>query len=424
MKNLKLTVALVSSAILIGALTLIPGGGVRAADQSKNTVSKEFAKPLTAAREAIKRGEYREAIDQLDKARALPKATPWETHVINDLGAYAYVKTGNLPQAARAMEALVGDGFTPPAEANKYVKSLATIYFGLKDYGKSVDYGTRAIRGGFGDANTYTSVSQAYYYKGDVRNAMKFTEDWVNDEVKRGETPKEWQLQIILSSCEKLEDQACVTRSFERLVTYYPKPDYWQNLMEGLFRSKEAERSDLLMLDVYQLAYDVNAISKPQNYLEMAQLGLELGSPGESQRVLEKAFGKNVFTAQRDRERAQRLLASAKTQVAATQASLPKLEQEAMASATGEKSVALGTDYLSYGQYDKAADLLSQGLMKGGVQNPAQARLLLAIAQFKDGKRDDALKSFRKVKGDPALERLANLWSLHARGEERTVASR
>ena len=41
--------------------------------------------------------------------------------------------------------------------------------------------------------------------------------------------------------------------------------------------------------------------------------------------------------------------------------------------------------------------------------------LLLGIAQLKDGKKDDAVKTFKSVKGDPTIERIANLWSLHAK---------
>jgi hypothetical protein len=40
---------------------------------------------------------------------------------------------------------------------------------------------------------------------------------------------------------------------------------------------------------------------------------------------------------------------------------------------------------------------------------------LLGIAQLKAGHKEDATKSFHAVKGDPSLERLANLWSLHAK---------
>ncbi|HTX25271.1 MAG TPA: tetratricopeptide repeat protein [Steroidobacteraceae bacterium] len=423
MKSSNPAAALLLSATLIaGALAVIEPA--QAADQAKNVVSREFAKPLTAARTDLKNGRYRDAVDELNKARALPKPTAWEMHLINEMAAYAYTKINNLSEAARALEALLGDGFTGAAEANRYVKELASISFQLKDYGKTIDFGSRAIKGGFADASTYTAMSEAYYLKGDFRNAMKFTDGWVSDELKRGETPKEAQLQLILTSCERLEDQPCVTRSFERLVTYYPKPEYWQNLMDSLFRSKEAETSDLAMLNIYRLAYDVDAISKPQQYIEMAQLAMEQGFYGEGEQVLEKGMAKNLFTEQRDRERVQRLLASAKKQAAADQASLPKLAEEAAASPTGQKAFAAGMAYLSYNQYDKAADLLNQALMKGGLHNEAQARLLLGVAQLKSGKRDDAVKTFHKVKGDPTLEKLATLWSLHARGEDRTVASR
>ena len=40
---------------------------------------------------------------------------------------------------------------------------------------------------------------------------------------------------------------------------------------------------------------------------------------------------------------------------------------------------------------------------------------LLGIAQLKNGKKDDAQKSFKAVKGDANLERIAELWSLHAK---------
>ena len=147
----------------------------------------------------------------------------------------------------------------------------------------------------------------------------------------------------------------------------------------------------------------------------MAELALDGGSPGEAQRVLEKAQSKSVFTDQRSKDRAQRLLESAKKRATSDQAGLPKLEKEADASATGVKNVAVGTAYLGYGEFDKAADQLSKGLSKGSLKSEADARLTLGIAQLKGGHKDDAMKTFKAVKGDPTLERLANLWGLHAK---------
>jgi tetratricopeptide (TPR) repeat protein len=75
----------------------------------------------------------------------------------------------------------------------------------------------------------------------------------------------------------------------------------------------------------------------------------------------------------------------------------------------------VGLAYLGYQQYDKALDQLNKGVTKGGVRNDGEARLLLGIAQFKSGKKDEAVKSFKAVKGDANLERIAELWSLHAK---------
>jgi hypothetical protein len=419
--------ALFASAILTGALTLGLAANAHAADKdkSKNTVSRELAKPLKAAQEDLQKKKYEEALSKLKEAQANPKKTPYDEHIINELSLYAYAKTNNLAAAAKAMEATLDDGFTEPAEQNRDLKELAGIYYQLKDYGKAAQFGERAIKAGVGDANTVTLVSQAYYLKGDYKNTLKFTEDQVSDEIKRGETPKENQLQLVLSSCIKLNDQACTTRALERMVTYYPKPEYWQNLVDSLFQSKQAANSDADTLNIYRLANDVNAMQKPQEYTEMAQLAIEQGSPGEAQQVLEKAFAKNIFTDPRAKERNQRLLATAKKQAASDQASLAKLEQDAAKATNGNADVALGTAYLGYQQYDKAIQALQQGLSKGGLKNEEQARLLLGIAQLKGGKKDDAVKTFKSVKGsDPTLERLANLWTVHAREAGNAVASR
>src|SRR2546429_489327 len=121
------------------------------------------------------------------------------------------------------------------------------------------------------------------------------------------------------------------------------------------------------------------------------------------------------FTDARAKAKNQRLLETARKAAATDQANLPKIEKDADAAPTGAKNVGVGLAYLGYGQYDKAADQLAKGLAKGGVRNATEARLLLGIAQLKAGHKEDATKSFHEVKGDPSLERLANLWSLHAK---------
>jgi tetratricopeptide (TPR) repeat protein len=421
MNRLNAIAALAAATVIGGGLGLAP---VPAHGADKPMVSRAFGKPLKAADDDVKKGDYQAALAELAKARALPMPTPYDTHVINELSWFAYYRTKDLRDAAKSMEATLDDGFTSVDKQHERIQDIAVFYYQLNDFAKAAEFGERAIKGGFATANTDLLVSQAYYQEHDFRNALRVTELIVNNEMKRGETPKESQLQIILDSCVKLSDNSCISRALERLVTYYPKPDYWQDLMTSLFQSRQAESSDVDMLNIYRLAMDVGAMTMPSQYIEMAQLALEQGSPGDAEQVLQQGYGKNVFTDQHDREHASRLFANAKKLAASDQSTLPKLATEASASPTGDKDVAVGLAYLGYQQYDKAADALAEGLMKGGVRNQAQAQLLLGIAELKAGRKADAVKAFHAVMGDPTLVRLAALWSLRAHGPAGTLASR
>jgi tetratricopeptide (TPR) repeat protein len=168
-------------------------------------------------------------------------------------------------------------------------------------------------------------------------------------------------------------------------------------------------------LQLYRLALDVNVLKNPADYTEMAQLDLDQGAAGEAVRVLQKGLQGNIFTEQRDKDKNLRLLAAAQKRAASDQAGLPQMTAQAVATPNGQKDVGLGLTLLSYEQYPQAIEALNRGLKTGGVQTPADAQLLLGIAELKSGNKDGAMKAFHAVKGDPKFERLANLWALHAR---------
>ena len=406
--------ALVLGAALAAATGLLPGKVLAAEEKKeKNTVSKELAKPLKAAQDALQAKKYPEALAKLKEAEAIPKKTPYDQHIINQMEGFAYARTNNYPEAAKAFEAQLTDGFTPPEDIQKNIKALAQIHYQLKSFDKAIDFGTRAIKGGFADDEMMTLVGQSYYLKGDSKGTLKFEDALIDQELKAGKTPKDEQLQLALSSCIKLNDTDCQTRELERLVTYYPKTEYWQGLLYSVRNVQGL--TDKQILQVFRLMSEVDVLKNPEDYTEMAQLAIEQGSPGEAQQILEKGLAKNVFTDTRVQEKNKRLLETANKAAVTDRAGLAKAEAEANSASNGDKDVAVGLAYLGYKQYDKSADLINKGLAKGGVKSEPEARLLLGIAQLKAGHKDDAVKSFHSVKGDPNLERLANLWSLRAK---------
>ncbi len=396
---------LVASVCLAGSAALLSPTTASAQAAGGQNVSKGVAKPLKAAQDAIGKKDWSGAIAKLKEAEAVSGKTPYDVYAINELGAYAYGRAGNYSEAARALEATLSSGFVAPGDVGGKVESLAKISYQQKSYDKAIEYGNRAIKGGNRDDDLYTIVAQSYYLKNDFAGSRKFLESYVGGQGK----PKEQTLQLLLSSCIKLEDTACTASALEKLVADYPKPEYWQNIMYSLLRAPD--NTERVTLNTFRLASDVGALQRSDDYTEMAQLALEQGSPGEAVSILEAGFKGGVFAEQRDKDRNQRLLESAKKQADADKASLSKLEKEAK---TAEADVGIGKAYLSYGQYEQAAGALQRGIQKGGLKNPEEAQLLLGISQFKLGNKAEAVKTFKAVKGDPKYVRLGNLWALHA----------
>ena len=404
--------ALLGSALIAGCAGLLLAGAARA-EEGKNNVSAKMAKPLKAAQDDLTAKRYSDAILKLKEAEGAAGKSAYDQHVIYEMLKVAYVRTQNYADAAKVMEAEIDDGFVPPSEMQGLVRGLAQVNYQIKNYEKAIEFGNRAIKGGFADEELRTLVGQAYYLKGDWKGTLHYEEGVVDNLIKEGRTPKSEALQLILSACVKLNDQPCETRALERVVTYYPKPDYWYQLLFTL--RQQTSGNDANTLQTYRLMSEVDVLKNPEDYTEMAQLALEAGSPGEAQRILEKGIAKGVFTDQRAKQKNERLLENAKKAAATDQAGLQRIAKEAETAPTGAKNVGLGLAYFGYGQYDKAVEAISKGISKGGLRNEGEARLLLGIAQLKAGHKEDATKTFHAVKGDPSLERLANLWTLHAK---------
>lgn len=404
-------------AMLLGSTmsgNLLPGlVGAAAADDAKPQNSIAAGKDLQAALKDMQARRWDELLADLDKVKNNPKKNEYDEHVMNELYATAYTNKKQYQEAVAAVERIIVSKYTPADEMKKRVVQAASMFEDLKNYDKAIEYGNRAIKDGYGTAAVDLIVAQSYYQKNDFRDTNRFVRGVVDNQLKAGQMPSDEMLQLGLSSATNLNDEAGKSHWLEMLVAYHPKPEYWQNLLAGMYNTK---LNDQQLLQVYRLSADVGALKRGSDYAEMAQLSLAAGSPGEAVSVLSKGFASNAFTEQADKNRNQHLLDSAKKQVASDQPTLAKTEADAVNAPTGEKLVDVGVGYFGYGDYAKAAKDLAAGLAKGSTKDPQDARLLLGIAQFKAGSKDEAVKTFKQVKGDPTLERLATLWVVRVRG--------
>jgi tetratricopeptide (TPR) repeat protein len=377
-----------------------------------HTVSAKVGKPLKAAQDDLQKQDYKGALAKLQEADGMSGKSPYEQHLIHEMEGYAYVRTKQYPQAAKALEPGLTDGFLDPGQIPQRTVALAQLNYQIKNYDKAIQFGTQAIEKGYADAQMPTLVGQAYYLKNDWKGVQHFEKMAIAAEEKKGEQPSNESLQLLLSSCLKMHDDNCTNNALQDLVVYHPKPEYWQQLLYSMFKTVKDDRN---LLQTYRLASEVNVLKRPDDFTDFAQLAIEAGSPGEAEQVIHKGMQANIFPDTRTKGKAQRLLADAQRAATRDQKSLGRSAQQAARSANGQEDVGLGLAYFGYQQYDKAVQALTQGIAKGGLKSAGEAQLLLGISQLKQGNKDAAIKSFKSVKGDPTLERLATLWSLRAR---------
>ncbi len=384
-----------------------------AAAQNKITNAK-VGKPLQAAIEAYKKQQWDAALAKLAEADRADKKTPYEQFAINEYKATVLVQKRQYGEAATLLERNIDSGFIAPGDMVTRLDQLLLINMQLRNYPKAIAIGERWIKAGGSKSQTRALIGQAYYAQQNYKRSIDVLGPAIDNVRKAGGTPDENWLNIVRSSYQKLGDTAGTSKAMTELVRYYPKPEYWNFLLDSRMRQKNTDR---VQLNLLRLGRQVGIVNTAEEYVEMTEILLELGLPAEASAVMEAGYAAKAFDGleKSKADRYTRRRTEAKTLAAKDQQSLPAFERDAAKSPTGQGSVALGLAYASFGQHEKAVTALGAGLQKGGVRDPQQAQMTLGIANLKLAKKAEAIKAFEQVTGDAAMEDVAKLWVLAIR---------
>jgi len=401
---------------ILGAGFSAPAAAQGAGCTGGGKISKTIAKPMKAAMEAQTARKWQEVLARVKEAEATPGAkSGFDLYYMNEIRGYAYHNLRQDAEAARELESGLNSPCMPEAKKLDRYKSLVGLYSALRNYPKVIDYGNRATKMSR-DPDMQVAVAQAYYQSGNNKEAARLMNEILE---QSGRVPKEQHLLLVVSACQKVNDNNCVSRAFEKLVQNYPKPEYWSNLMEAIRRT---QLNDLQTLNFMRLGVQVKVLKRPDEFKEMAQLGLEEKLACESQAVLETGFTNKVFVEKRDVDVNTRLLAAAKKECSADKAALATNEASAKSAASGDALVKVGAQYLAAGEPAKAVAAIQAGIAKGNLsaadpanqaQRSDEAYILLGIAQLRSNNKAEAAKAFRTVKKDPTMVRIAKLWVLN-----------
>jgi len=165
--------------------------GVPAADAPKGpTISRSISKDVGDGQKALQAGQFAEGLKHLEAAEAISPLTPFDHKTIDELKAYAYIKTNNFKGAEDAYEAAIATGAASAEETTRYQKAIFQISYQLQQYPKAVDYGKKLIDADAANADTYAIITQVYYLQKDCKNAVVWADKSIAYARKSGETPK------------------------------------------------------------------------------------------------------------------------------------------------------------------------------------------------------------------------------------------
>ena len=345
---------------------------------------------------------------EIAKAEAVPNRTAFENQVIAQMKAAAASSAGDNDATIKANQALLDSGKVSGREATTLVQSIAVAHYNKKEYGEAARWTQRYFKEGGNDPQMRTVLLQSYYLGNDCTSVNKMLAGAGEDR-----RASEEELQILANCYLRQKDTGGYVSAIEKLVVHYPKKEYWTDLLSRV--QKKPGFSDRLGVNVYRLRLATGNLTSTNDYLEMAQLALQAGVPAEAKVIVDKGYDVKALGQGPEAGRHQRLRDLVMKDLAESQKTRAKDEAEGLAAKDGNDLVKVGLNYVYEGKADKGLALVEQGIKKGGLKRPEDAKLRLGEAQIYAGQRAKGVQTLKGVQGNDGTADIARLWILNAR---------
>ena len=379
-----------------------------AASGAQDTVRPEIGKPLQAVQELLKAGKYKDALARLRETESVPNRTPYENYVVDRMRASAASGAGDDATALKSFEAVLASGRPQGAEKLQILEAAAGSAYRAKDYAKAIDWAQRYFTDGGTSANMSNLQTSAHYLSGDYAGVVRDMQQKVQAVERAVPVVDESTLRMLAASYAKLGDDAGYVNALEKLLIHHPKKAYWADMLARV--QYKPGFADRLALDVFRLQMVTGTLDEPAQYVEMAQLALHRGLPAEAKKVVDAGYAAGKLGGGPEAERHKRLRDLADKQTLE--------DQKALATEVigrhGDALVNSGEALVTLGRIDQGIEMIEQGIVKGGLKRPEDAKLHLGIAYFHGGRKDQAIETLKTVRGTDGTSDLARLWAIRA----------
>jgi tetratricopeptide (TPR) repeat protein len=412
MKHLRLShLAIVIAAMACASVPELTniGGNVAYAQEA---MRPEVGKIVQSAGELYKARKYRDALTKLQEADRVSNKTVNENFTIERMRLSVASAAGDNDMVIRSSEVIIAANKLGGKEQLQIIQVLANAYFKSGSYAKAAKAYERYFNEGGTDSSLRQYMIQAMSMGGDSSKAMKEVKAEIAAAERSGRVPSQSSLEFYANGALKQGDKVGYVSALEKLITAYGKKEYWVNLLNSVER--KSEFSPRLNLDLYRLKLAVGQITKPSDYMEMAQMALQDGFPTEAMKVIEQGYKAGVLGVGNDVARHARLRDFATKKLSEVKAGQAASEAEALKSGDGGGLLNLGYAYITTGQFDKGLDLMEQGVKKDNLKYPDDANLHLGLAYLLAGKKSNGIKMLKTVQGKDGTGDLARYWIIYA----------
>jgi tetratricopeptide (TPR) repeat protein len=398
--NWKTTCAF-SSALLMGTAIVAASGLTSAPAYAAPAITienkdKALADAINGAQADAKAGRYADALTKAKAADALPgKPAALVPQIHQMIVAYA-IQAKDYAAALAQIDKMIAAN-----EGNKAqnLKQALSVSIQMNSKAKMNEYAAQL--GSNLDPETRLFIAGSMMNAGQYKEALAEAEPLL-----QSGQPSEAVLKFEQAVYFKMNDPVGRRAMLEQLVTYYPKAEYWHDLLQ--LARNEKGLNDEQTMEIYRLRLAVGDMKSYDDYQEMAQQALITRYPAEAKAVMDKAAAAKLVTG----ERAARLVKTINDTIAQDAAVQADLQKKA---ATDPNSgIKLGLIYWTYGKNNEAEAAIRKA-MSGKLSDPDWAKVALGHVLFSEGKKADAVAAFNSVAKNSKEASIARLWSIYAR---------
>jgi hypothetical protein len=390
--------------IAAASVSLLFSAGAMAADAPKGPkLTHSVAVALTDAQKAIGAKDWPTALAAIDKAKAVSGPTPYDTLMINRFAMGIHVGMGDMAAADVDAEAAadVDPSAIPDADKASVYKPALQLAVNAKHPDKAVKYAKLFL------ATTPPPSSQdqalatmAIYQGGDYATATSIAQKNIDAATAAGQKPAISDLQIIMNSQVKQNDQAGAEKTLEGLVANYGQPQDWNQIMAVALTTKGMRDIDYIYMG--RLMFLQGGTVTPTDASLVGSTSSRLGFLGDAVEAQKHgATGFPPADAKADAD---------KKTIPAQIAAGPKQN--------GLYNVKLAQALYGYGMYPEAIASAQLGKSKGGDPDATEADMVIGMAQAASGQYAAAVTTFSGIQApNPAAARVVRLWGYFAKSK-------